>query len=137
MSKTWFLVTLKGSEQDEHGKVSKVSKKYLLSETGYTEAETKVNELDDVQVKGFSIENIAPQKLSEVFEIEGKERCYKVKVTFDIESESGKIKKNHEYMLVDANSIVDACKEIDKQLETVLITNRITECKEFELTDIL
>lgn len=98
------------------GQSKPITEVYLFDAQTYTEAEARANEEMASYISGeFQIASIRKAKYAELFQPEGGDRWYKVKVSFLlVDEKSGKEKRVSQTILMLASNIKDA---YDKTIE--------------------
>lgn len=120
---TWFECKVKYLKIDQGGFERKQTDTFLLDAVSYTDAETRLYKIMKEITNGdFKIMNIKQSNITEVIcQIDG-EWWYKAKISLvTIDEEAGKEKKINEYILVAANNLEDAQKQLKDGLSYMLV----------------
>lgn len=118
---------------EQSGKEKKVTEKYLIDAVSFTEAEARIYKEMESMIRGeFMIMDIKRASFTEIFTNEG-DIWYKGKVTFiSVDEKSGKEKKVSNQVLVMANNVDDAFKNIKEGMGTMtvdFVIDSITDSK--------
>ena len=135
----WFDCKVKHEKIEElTGKEKTVTESYLVDAVSFTEAEERITRQAEQFVSGdFSVSNISRTKIEEIHPYEEEGYWYKCKVAFlDIDESSGKEKKSVADMLINAESMAQACERMTEKLSTVLVPYRISNITETKIVDI-
>lgn len=135
----WFECKIKYQKIDEaSGKDKTVKEAFLIDAVSFTEAEARTYRLLEQEIGGeFTVTNISPAKINEVFYNEDGDIWFKAKVVYiDADEASGKERKSTNYMLVFANNLKQAIDRLEEGLREVLIPWNITSIQETTLIDI-
>jgi hypothetical protein len=108
---------------DQGGFERKQTDTFLLDAVSYTDAETRLYEIMKEITNGeFKIMNIKQSNITEVISKLDGEWWYKAKISLvTIDEEAGKEKKISEYILVAANDLEDAQKQLKEGLSYILV----------------
>jgi len=87
---------------------------FLINAVSFTEAEAKTYEA--MQETEFTVQPIRKFNVSEIIFSENKEFFFEIKVCFSEMDEKGKINKNNETVLVQANEITEALNILNEKL---------------------
>ncbi len=124
MIKTWYNCVVRYMKVDDNGNESTASEHYLLDAVSYTDAEARIFEEMEQRVRGeFRVEKVTKTTINEVLygsddDDEALDDFYKVKVTgIEYDQEADKEKRYNNYILVNADGVVDAVNKIHKHME--------------------
>ena len=134
---TWYECTAKYIKMDENGREKKVSETYLLDAVSFTEAESRIHKELQVMVSGeFSVRKIQISTISEIIPSEIGDRWFKGKVTFiTIDEESGKEKRVAQNVIVFAETVEQADKNIKEAMQGMMADFEITAIVESKILD--
>ena len=120
---TWYECKVKYLKIDQGGFERKVNDNYLIDAVSYTDAETRIYDIMKELTRGdFQVMNIKRSNISEVISPDNGEWWYKAKISFvSIDEEKGKEKKISNYVIIMADDINDALKQLEKGLEYMLV----------------
>ncbi len=115
-----------------------ITEAYLVDAQTYTEAEARLYEEIASSIPTFTVGSISKMKLADVFfRNEPGDSWYKCRVTFFTEDEkTGKEKKLIQPMLINANTLSQACERLEDSLKTILMPMEITDISKTALLDI-
>lgn len=135
---TLFECKVKSNKQLENGLVKKVTEKYLVEAVSFSDAETRFIEYINQYISGeYSISGIKIAKYSEIFDKEDGDRYFDCKVQFITLDEKTEIeKKQNVKMLVKANDIREAMKNIDEGMKGTMVDYSSVLIKETDIIDI-
>ena len=135
---TWFEVTVKYIKLNEQGREKKATETYLLDAVSFSEAESRIyNELEKMISDEFSVRKIAITNISEIIPSENGDRYFKGKVSFiTIDEQSGKEKRIAQNVLVFANSVDEADKNIKEAMSGMMADFEITAIIESKIVDV-
>ena len=139
----WFECKVCYNKLDDSGKNKKMSDIYLVDALSFTEAEKRVNEevspFSSAYENGlFTIEGIKHVKIGEIFgeDIEC-EKWFKCKVNFiTVDEVSAKEKKISSVMLVHADDMQEAFKNLKEGLKDSISDSDIVSMTETAIADI-
>lgn len=119
----WFTVKVKYTKQFDNGTFKRVTEPYLLAAMTFTDAEARIYEELGSIIKGeFNVIAITRTELHDIFGYDDSDVWYKVKITFESESEDGeKSKKVAQNFLVSAHSVANAHDRIKESLSTLMV----------------
>ena len=122
MFRKWFACKVKYTKQLENGALKRVSERYLFEAVTFTDAEKRVyEELEEVIRGEFMVTGIAPMNVHDIISYDDSETWHKVKVVYDNSySDTEKVKKVSQHMLVTASSVKEAYERVTESLESVL-----------------
>lgn len=120
----YFECKVKYLKIDQNGFERKQTDTFLLDAVSYTNAETRLYEIMKEITNGdFKIMNIKQSNITEVISKLDGEFWYKAKISLvTIDEEAGREKKVNEYLLVAANDLKDAQKQLEEGLSYMLMT---------------
>lgn len=115
-----------------------ITEAYLVDAQTYTEAEARLYEEIAGNTPEFTVGSISKMKLADVFfRNEPGDVWYKCSVTFFTEDEkTGREKKLIQQMLINANTLSQACERLEDSLKTILMPMEITSISKTALLDI-
>lgn len=115
----WFECKIRYEKTMENGMNKKVNEPYLVDALSFTEAEARVVELVSPYISGeFTISDIKRANYSEIFSNEESDRWFKAKLQFiTLDEKSGMEKRTATNVLVQANDIHEAIKNIDEGMK--------------------
>jgi hypothetical protein len=135
---TWFECKVKYQKLDQGGHERKVNDNYLIDAVSFTDAETRIYEKMGQLVRGdFQVMNIKKSGISEVLSEPHGEWWYKAKISMiTIDEEAGKEKKVSNYVIVMADDINEALKNLEQGLSYMLIPYVITSIQLSTIADV-
>lgn len=135
---SWFISKVTYEKTFENGIQKKVTEPYLIDALSWTEAEARtIEELKPFISGDFTITDIRPAKLSEIFFFADGDRYFKAKIQFiTLDEKKGVEKKTNVYMLAQAGNIDQAQEVIKKGMEGTLAAYVIAEVKETPIMDV-
>ena len=135
---TLFECKVKSNKQLENGLVKKVTEKYLVEAVSFSDAETRFIEYINQYISGeYSISGIKIAKYSEIFDKEDGDRYFDCKVQFiTLDEKTGIEKKQNVKMLVRANDIREAMKNLDEGMKGTMADYLSVLIKETDIIDI-
>jgi hypothetical protein len=135
---TWFLVKSKFQKETEDGSLKTFSEQHLFDAVSWTNAETRFFGTFQVAVNDpkRTITAITPMKLSDLIGDDEYSIWFKVKFHYQAETESGKVKKVVNTMLVNANNLEDARKLSEVEFEKWMIECHIDSIIETPILDV-
>jgi hypothetical protein len=134
----WFEVTAKYVKMDENGHEKKVSEMYLLDAVSFGEAETRMYKELETMVSGeFSVRKIQMSNISEIIPSDIGDRWFKGKVTFiTVSEETGKEKRVSQSVLVFAETVEQADKNIKEAMKFMMAEFEISAIVESKILDV-
>ena len=134
----FFLVKVKYTKQQDNGTFKRVTEPYLLAAYTFTDAEARIYEELGSIIKGeFNVIAITRTELHDIFGYDDSDVWYKVKITFESESEDGeKYKKVAQNFLVSAHSVANAHDRIKESLSTLMVEFEIPSASVSPLVEI-
>lgn len=134
----WFTVKVKYTKQQSNGTFKRVSEPYLIASMTHGDAEERITkELGSIIRGEFNILEISRTDVHDIFHYDDADVWYKVKITFNSESEDGeKAKKMTQNFLVSAHSVKDAYDRIKESLNGLMVDFMIPEIKVSPIVDI-
>lgn len=135
---TLFECKVKSNKQLENGLVKKVTEKYLVEAVSFSDAETRFIEYITQYISGeYSISGIKIARYSEIFDKEDGDRYFDCKVQFiTLDEKTGIEKKQNVKMLVKANDIREAMKNLDEGMKGTMADYLSVLIKETDIIDI-
>lgn len=135
---TWYECKVKYLKIDQGGFEQKVNDTYLIDAVSYTDAESRVFEIMKEITRGdFQIVTIRKSNITEVISKNDGEWWYRAKINMvTIDEEKGKEKKASQFILVMANDISDALKQLDEGLSYMLIPYATTSLQLSNIADV-
>jgi hypothetical protein len=124
----WYECKVKYLKIDQGGFERNINDNYLIEAFSFTDAETRIFQIMNEITNGdFQVLNIKRSNISEVISKMDGEWWYKAKISLiTIDEEAGKEKKINNYILVMANDIKDALKQLEDGLSYMLIPYVLT-----------
>jgi len=135
----WFECKVKYDKIDEQsGKEKTVTEPYLVDALSFTEAEERMHKQMEAYISGeFEVAGIKKEKLADVFPFDDADKWYKCKVVYvDVDEKTGKEKKSAYAMLVMANTLKQACDNLEECLKDVIIPWEMKSVAESPILDI-
>lgn len=135
--KTWFEAKVRYEKTQANGMQKKVTESYLVDALSWTEAEARtIQEIKQITDE-FTIIDIKPAKLSELFFSDDGDRYFKAKIQhITLDEKSGTEKKINTNILAQANDIDQAQEVIKENMKTTMSDYIIAEIKETKIIDI-
>jgi hypothetical protein len=132
MANNWFQCKVRYEKVTENGIVKKVTEPYLVDALSFTEAEAQIVEELTPFISGeFTVNDIKRANYSELFDQFSGDRYYKCKLQFvTIDQKSAKEKKTSSYILVPADNLRDAVKNLDEGMKGTLADYTIVSVNE-------
>lgn len=125
-------------EENQGGKMKRVSEVYLLNALTFTEAENKLAE--EMAPRGpFTLDTVKKVKYAELFiDDNGGDRFYKFKVGFiSLDEKNGVEKKKYVNMLAQAGDIEGAIERLHKGMKGSMMDYEIASVAETPIMDVL
>ena len=121
--KIWYSCKVKFTKETEDGFLKQVTEEYMLDSVSYTEAETRIYELMEKNVRGeFQVKSISKTNIAEIINYEDSESWHKAKVTYNtVDADKGKEVKVTTYYLVSAENVKQAFERIEDSLSSMLV----------------
>lgn len=134
----WFECKVKYQKIDENGKDKNVREAYLVDALSFTEAEARINKKLEEFISGeFNLTNISKSSLNEIFPFETGDKWFKVKIEFmAIDEAKGKEKKTSNLLLIQADDMMEALKNTEESLSTMIVPYDIKSIIESPIIDI-
>jgi hypothetical protein len=86
--KTWFTCKIKYQQEQENGKIAKISESYLIDAVSYTEAEARIyQELGSIIRGEFQVTAITQSRIVDIFHYDDNDVWYQCKVTYMVADE--------------------------------------------------
>jgi hypothetical protein len=119
----WYECKVKYLKIDQGGFERNINDNYLIEAYSFTDAEARIFQIMNEITNGdFQVMNIKRSNITEVISKMDGEWWYKAKISLiTIDEEAGKEKKVNNYILVMANDIKDALKQLEDGLSYMLI----------------
>lgn len=134
----FYIVKAKGTKEDqESGKIVKVTDTYLVSAVSFTDAETIATELANSRINDYEINSISKTKVCEVIN-QDSERWYQCKVNILDTDEKGKETKTPYLYIVGGSTVGDVHKTLVDFMKDTLndyTIERIDETGIVEITN--
>jgi hypothetical protein len=120
---TWYECKVKYLKIDQGGFERNVNDNYLIDAISFTDAESRIFQImREITSGDFQVLNIKRSNITEVISKMDGEWWYKAKISLiTIDEEAGKEKKINNYILVMANDIKDALKQLEDGLSYMLV----------------
>jgi hypothetical protein len=120
---TWYECKVKYLKIDQGGFERNVNDNYLIDAISFTDAESRIFQImREITSGDFQVLNIKRSNITEVISKLDGEWWYKAKISLiTIDEEAGKEKKINNYILVMANDIKDALKQLEDGLSYMLV----------------
>lgn len=136
--KTWFTCKVRYQKQDDQGRIKNVTEAYLTDALSFTEAEARIYEEMGQRVMGeFIVTSITKSKIVDVFEYQGGDVFYQVKITYLLtDADTGKEKKVSNLMIIHAENVSQAYDRIHESLNNMLVTFAVPEIKESPIIEV-
>lgn len=135
----YFEVKVKYQKLQQDGKLKKVNEPYLVHAETFSHAETRINEVLEPYISGeFFVNSIKIANYSDVIPCANNDgKWFKCKVSFiSYDEKSGKEKKTHSYMLVEAATIEEAKLIVDKSMEGSVSDYEVPAVSETKIQDV-
>ena len=134
----WFECKVKYHKTDNSGKERKVTEPYLVEAVSFTDAEKRIHEKIIQYVSGeFEVTNISIARFSEIHPNENGDRWFKCKVSFiTLDEERGLEKKTNTFILVEANTLLEAYEHLEEGLRGIVSDYSIPSIAESPILDI-
>lgn len=138
MMHSWFECKVRYSKTMENGTVKKVTEPYLVDALSFTEAEARIIEEVAPFISGeFTVMDIKRAHYSELFDQFGGDKYYDCKVQFvTIDEKTAKEKKTSTYIIVLANNLQEAMKNLTEGMKGTLADYNAVCIKETAIVDI-
>ena len=136
--KTWFECKVRYEKVMENGMNKKVTEPYLVDALSFTEAEARIIEEITPFISGdFQVAGIKRANYSELFDNYDGDRYFDCKVNFTtLDEKSGAEKKTKVNVIVKANDIREAIKNLDEGMKGTLADYTSVSVKETEIMDV-
>jgi hypothetical protein len=135
----FFSVKISYNKILENGIEKRVTEQYLIDALSWTEAEARAfEELKPYTNGEFTISDIRPYPINELFFNANGDRYYRAKVIFiGLDEKSGMEKKTAVYMLAQASDIQEAKDVIVEGMKGTLASYEIGKIEETKIMDVL
>ena len=139
MMHNYFEVKIRYEKVNEDGMNQKVTEPYLFDALSFTEAEARTIEEITPYISGeFTVTNIKRENFSEVFLYpdEG-DYFFKARIAFvTLDDKSGKEKKTHTNVLVQANDLQQAKDRVVEQMKGTMADYEIVRVGKTDIVDV-
>ena len=134
----WFECKVTYEKMMENGMQKKVTEPYLVDALSFTEAEARIIEEIQPYITGdFTVADIKPAKISELFFNEAGDRFFKFKVYFiTLDEKSGAEKKTAVNMLAQACTLKEAIAVLEEGMKSTMADYSIGSVAETMLMDV-
>ncbi len=138
MMHNWIECKIKYEKTVENGMVKKVTEPYLVDALSFTEAEARIiKELTPFISGDFTVSAVKYAKYSELFDEAEGDRWFKCKVQFiTLDEKSGAEKRTSTLMLVKANDLREAVKNLDEGMKGTMADYIISSVSETMIMDV-
>jgi len=138
MMHNWFECKVRYEKTLENGMVKKVTEPYLVDALSFTEAEARIIEEITPFITGeFTVSDIRRANYSDLFDQLGGDRYYRCKVQFiTIDEKSGAEKKTATQILVLADDLRGAVKNLDEGMKGTMADCTIASVTETAIMDV-
>lgn len=141
VTSNWFEVAVRYERQDSgDGGQKMVNELYVVDAVSFAEAEKTIAEEMQPYISGeFNIKNITPASYGEIFfsDNENDDKWYKTKLSYiTIDEKTAKEKRTSATKLVQASSLNDAVKHIEKVMESSMEDYIIANIAETKIMDV-
>lgn len=135
----YFLVKIKYEKTAEEGKIVKVSESYLVNALSFSEAEAIIIKEMRPFISGeFTVANITPTKVNELFENENGDKWFKCKVNFvTLDEQKGVEKLTPTYMYVQSNALKEARENLVEGMKGSMADYVIASVTETKIIDVI
>ena len=135
---TWYECKVRYIKIDQGGFERKINDNYLVDAVSYTDAESRIFQIMSEITRGeFQVMTIKRSNISEVFSKTDGEWWYKAKINLvTIDEEAGKEKKISNYILIMADTINDALKQLEEGLSYMIIPYVTTSIQLSTIADV-
>ena len=138
--KTYFECTIRYEKVMENGCNKKVSEKYIVDSSSFTEAEARIIKEMTHYISGeFTVSDIKRANYSEIFKSEedAADKYYKCKLAFiTLDEKSGAEKKTCTTVLVRASDLRDAAKKLDEGMKGTMADYQQCSIAETSILDV-
>jgi len=138
MKRFWYLVKVSYRKIDERsGKDMKTIEAYLVDAVNFTDAEARfMKQAESLFSVEFRIVDIRFANYTDVLFPFLADNVYKVKISFiSVDDKSGKESRVSNYLLIPADSVVEACNACDKHLADMIVPYNISAVAESPIID--
>ena len=134
----WFETSICYDKVMENGGVKKVTEKYLFDALSFTEAEERtIAELAPFVSGEFTIKTNKKTKIAEIFNMNGGERNYLVKVAYiTMNEKTGEEKKTISQILVGADNFEDALDKFKEGMKGTIADYEIASIAETPILEV-
>lgn len=134
----WFISGVKYTKQFEDGTLKRVTEKYLIQASSFTDAEARIYEKVGEFIRGeFSVKTVSIKNIQDIFVYEDSHVYYDAKIEYvSVDADNGKEKKVKNDFLVEANNIKQAYDRIQESLSDMMVSFEITSIKSSSIVDI-
>ncbi len=141
VTSNWFEVAVRYERQDSSdGGQKMVNELYVVDAVSFAEAEETIAEEMQPYISGeFNIKNITPASYGEIFfsDNENDDKWYKTKLSYiTIDEKTAKEKRTSAIKLVQASSLNNAVKHIEKVMESSMEDYIIANIAETKIMDV-
>ncbi|WP_266364228.1 DUF4494 domain-containing protein [Tellurirhabdus rosea] len=140
---TWHKGTIQYQREeivtDKRGdqiKLKTITEQYLIDAVSYTEAEARLYKEVATNTPNFSVKNISPVRLADVFCHDTGDAWFKCKVVYLTEDDRGRQRRIVNSMLVNAQNAKEAYERIQDSLKTMLIPIEIEDVVKTKILDV-
>ncbi len=138
----WFECKVRFDKTMENGMIKKVTEPYLVEALTYTEAEARFLKEIEPFIKGveYEVSDIKKARLSEIFFSNNgnDDRWYKCKLAFiTLDEKTGQEKRSIQMMLVQAQDLRIAIKNLDNAMHGTLGDYVIVSVNETNILDVI
>ena len=135
----YFLVKIKYEKTAEEGKIVKVSESYLVDALSFSEAEAIIIKEMRPFISGeFTVANITPTKVNELFENENGDKWFKCKVNFvTLDEQKGVEKLTATYMYVQASDLKESRENLVEGMKGSMADYVIASVTETKIIDVI
>lgn len=136
--KTWYSCKIKHSKETDDGYLKQVTEAFLVDAVSYTEAETRINNIAERDIKGeFAVTQISKTNIAEVIPDEEAFTWFKCKVVYStIDGDSEKEVKINTYMLIAALHVKHAFEKIQEHFKGMVVPYEIPSITQTKIMEV-
>jgi len=134
----WFLTRVRYEKTMENGQIKKVTEANLVDALSFTEAEARIIEKSKPFISGeFTVSDISRANYFDLFDNNSGDKYYDCKVgSITIDEKTAKEKKTFTHILVLADNIDGAKKNLDEGMKGTLADYIVDTIRETKIMDV-
>lgn len=133
----WYQCSARYTKEMPDGTLKRITEHYLFSAVSFTDAETAIHKQIGELVRGeFKVTSIKEVSFADIYAYDDAEIWWNVKISIEIEDESGKTKPQILSFMVDAHTITEACQRITEKMKDIMSTFEIISATRTKIVDV-